>query len=253
MKNLLTAVFLLCALSSFGQVALDGTPTTGVGTTGTSQACGALTVNANDLVLVTTGVDDDGTTTISVPTATGLTFVQIGSTQHSTGNFYQAIFRAYTASSLGATTITSHWNVSADSKVSCAAFSGTAGTSGNNGSDAIGNSACSTPGTGSPTVSVTSSSHNNSKYYGSAIFGHTDGTHALSVGAGYTSITNTGWSTFLDLMTELSTSPVTPAASTTVNATISSGAVSGSGICGVELLVGGGVAVVRHRAWIIQQ
>lgn len=217
-----------------------------VNSNGTSQSSGSVTmttVDAHSLVLVAIAIDDDGTAaTITAPTTVGnvLTFVQIGSTLRSVNNFSLAIFRAYSASALGSTAISSTWTQSNDWVMGATDYLGTAGTSANNGSDAIGNinSAVGTSAATSLSTTVASSSNNNSKYYGAYVVANTsDG--LIVKGASYTAnVPDTYNGNFVTLLTELSTNPVTPAASTAVNGTNSAAAgVPTPGIFGVELLV----------------
>lgn len=197
------------------------------------------TVDANSVVLVTVALDDSGSApTVNLPTATGLTFAQIGTTLRSANNFNLAIFRAYTTASLGSTAITGTWSINNDWNMHATDFTGTAGTSGNNGSDAIGTTNTATGSGTTITVTVASSSHNNSKYFGAATF-QAASTTTLTQGASYTLLKRAWDATWTALLTEISTSPVTPAASTAVNATATVG--SGvPGVFGVELLVGAG-------------
>jgi hypothetical protein len=237
--RLILCFALLCG-SAFGQIAVDHSGTNSGSTAVKTGSCTIASISANALVLFTELVDDDGTTTFNTPTATGLTFAQVGTTVHSAGNYYFLEWRAYTASSLGSTAITGTWNTTnADWNDHCASFTGTAGTAGNNGSDAIGNTSLVDSGTtASPTTTVTSSSHDNSKYFGAIGYAFASGGVSITPGASYTAITASVFNAnFLSLRTELSTNPVSPATNTAVNA---SGTSHPSGLLAVELLVSGG-------------
>lgn len=208
-----------------------------------SQTSGTVTmttVDANSVVIVSVCTDDNGTaSTFSVPTATGLTFVQIGSTLRSINNLNIAVFRAYTAVALGSTLITATWTQSNDWVIGATDYTGTAGTAANNGSDAIGTTNTATSASSPVTVTVNSSSHDNSSYLGIVAGGVVGGGGVITKGASYTAnVPSTSDGTWLTVLTELSTSPVTPPANTVINATDSS--TVAMGIFGIELLIASG-------------
>ena len=214
----------------------------GQNSSSTSTSSGTVTLPsaaANTLIIFAVSVDDPGTVqTFATPTATGLTFVQIGATLRDVNNFDLAIWRAYTSSPLGSTVISESWTTGNDWVMQVASFTGTAGTAGNNGSDAIGNTNTATGTNAAATVTVASSSHNLSQYYGAITEGSTP-SETITKGANY-SVVNAYLfdGNFQGMLTELSTSPVTPAGATIVNGTLASSPNGAWGIFGVELLAG---------------
>ena len=235
------AVFLL-ALIFEGLAAMPACAQVVAGTSyenssGSAALTGSVTmtsVDANSVVIVSVALDDTGTAgTISVPTATGLTFVQIGSTLRTSMEFRLAVFRAWTTSARGSTVITCTWTQSTAWDIGATDFTGTAGTAANNGSDAIGTTNTATGASTTQTVTVNSSSHNNSKYLG--VVGYNNGT--ITKGANYTNCVPNTNNTVLSLLTEISTNPVSPAANTAVNSTATNAGDDHYGIFGIELLV----------------
>jgi hypothetical protein len=213
-----------------------------VNSNGTNQSSGTVTmttVDASSLTLVTVCTDDNGTANvISAPTASGLTFLQIGTTIRSVNGFNFAVFRAYTTASLGSTVISCSWTQANDWVLGATDYTGTAGTAANNGSDAIGTNTTNTGSGTAISVTVNSSSHNNSKYYGGMVTVDSGGNIPVK-GANYTNNVTGTHAAFVSLLTELSTNPVSPAANTAVNGTCIT---TTWGIVGIELLVAASAA-----------
>ena len=212
----------------------------GVATSGTVTM---TTVDANSVVILSIVTDEDGTSSgFSTPTATGLTFVQIGSSIISSTFYRLGVWQAYTTSALGSTVISSNtWTESVGYVMGATDFEGTAGTAGNNGSDAIGTSNTAT-GSDTSTIKVTvnSTSHNNSKYFGAVGYNTGSGDALGSAGSGYTGLVATTYSSdnAVESLTEISTSPVSPPAGTAVTASVTTpGAGDAWGVFGIELLV----------------
>ncbi len=196
--------------------------------------CTLSSIASNSLVIVTIAADDDGSKTFVAPTATGLTFTTAGPLEHLSDEAYMQNFCAYTASSLGSTAVTSTWTGTADdASLIVATLTGTASGC----SSAIGGTAGAATGSSS-TVTVTSTGHNNSKYYGT-VNTYTD---TITPGTAYTTaVAQTSNGSSIESTTELSTSPVSPAASTVVNfSSTGGGPVSYAAIVGLEIVVASG-------------
>lgn len=183
----------------------------------TSVAITSVTTLANALIIVTTATDDNGAQIHAAPTATGLTFARVGAGDVGIASAIRtSVWRAYTTSAFSGT-ITAHWNEANDGASSCVSYTNTAGTSGNNGSDAIGNNATTTATADNVTVTVTSSSHDKSFYVGCGAIGHSSSI-AITAGTGMTEdqeVWDTVWAkTYLETIT----TAVTPAANQAVAA-----------------------------------
>ena len=219
-------------------------------------------VPANALILYVVASDqqpNSSAQTFAVPTASGLTFAAVtGVTQINAAGAVR-VYRSFTGSVLGPTAITSSGWPEPDDAV-CAAiwFTGTSGTTGNNGSDAIGNICTNPQGSsqGAISCSVLSSNHDKSWYFG--VF-DAPNSQALSMsagtgGPGYTALGGPVFSgTFVNAFWELSNKFVTPPQSVGVMDSVSP--FSAQIVQGIELLASSttstGANVTMPRAYVV--
>jgi hypothetical protein len=238
MKKLVIALCFALAVACQAQITSSTSCTQNIGSTNVTGTCTLTSVSANSLVLVGILLDDmGGTFTINAPTATGLTFTAATTVLNQTGNAYLQIWCGYTSSALGSTVVTQTWTPVTSIVLIVNTFTGTQSSC----ATALGNTnSASQAGTGtSISTTVTSSGTNNSKYYG--FLGNVATAAATNTpGSGFTALTNPGFNTNSDAgMTELSTSPVSPAANTAVSASTSAGQF-GLMLWGIEIKAAGG-------------
>jgi hypothetical protein len=209
----------------------------------TSCSVTMTSIPANSLVLFSVVTDSSVVSgnTFGTPTASGLTFAPVGAVTLRDNAGAMQVFRAFTGSSQGSTAITSSgWSNANDYVCSAIALTGTAGTITNNGADAIGNSCGTTTSGTTASCTVSSSSHANSKYFG--VF---DAPQASSInfsaGSGFSQLNSAIFNSgFVNAFWELSSSPISPAASTAVSATLPA---SNSWLVqGIEILAGSGTS-----------